>query len=79
MGFGKVASKCPITREEFKKHASELVVEVGGSKLSARPREFSSGSFGYNVNGKVFIEINGKMVKAQVSGNITIVNSKDAE
>ncbi len=49
-----------------------ITVQVDGQVLICTLREFSSGSKGYNANGKVLI--GGK--KFQVSGNMILVGSK---
>lgn len=69
-------TECPITREEFKEHAKPLQVHIGETSLFADPREFSTGSLGFNISHKVTITIAGKPVKCQVSGNITCIGSK---
>lgn len=69
---------CPIDRAEFKQHASPVVFEIAGTQVTADPREFSTGSFGWYFTGKVTIEVNGKRLPVQVGCNLTVVGSKDA-
>jgi hypothetical protein len=69
---------CPIAREDFKKAASSVTFEIAGARVTAEPREFSTGSFGWYYTGKISIEVNGKMVPVQVGCNLTVVGSKDA-
>ena len=40
-------------------------------------REFSTGSFGWYVNGKASIVVDGKPIQCQVGMNITVVGSKE--
>jgi len=55
-----------------------LPVVINGTPLLAKPRKFSTGSVGYNVNGKVNVLLSdGTIAKLQVSGNLTVVGSKD--
>lgn len=49
-----------------------ITVQIDGQAIICSLREFSSGSKGYNANGKVLI--GGK--KFQVSGNVILVGSK---
>lgn len=70
------------TKSENKKTKSRqgdypntIEVMVNGMAMIAMFKEFSTGSLGYNVSGKVVIE--GK--KAQVSGNIIIIKSKPGD
>jgi hypothetical protein len=68
---------CPITRDRFRSHAKPIAVEIAGMKQAAIPKEFSTGSLGWNLNGKTVIEINGVPCTCQVGVNITLVGSKD--
>ena len=45
--------------------------------MTAEVKEFSTGSFGWYLNGKTTIEINGKQVSVQIGMNLTVVGSKD--
>ncbi|MFL5340652.1 MAG: hypothetical protein ACJ8F7_10920 [Gemmataceae bacterium] len=68
---------CPITRDEFRQHAQEIKVAIGDRSFTAKPKEFSTGSLGWNINDKITIQINGKDVTLQVGMNLTIVGSKE--
>ena len=72
-----MASKCPITREQFTGSAKPLKVEINGQTYVAEVKEFSTGSFGWNLNTKVTIEVGGQPVNVQVGMNLTVVGSKD--
>lgn len=72
-----VASKCAISRKDFKANAKPLSVKIGDSLQSGDPREFSTGSFGWYCGGKVTIEIDGVPVKCQMTCSITVVGSKE--
>ena len=67
-----------ITRSEFRNHAVGLPVVINGVSHTAVVKEFSTGSLGWNINGKTEVTINGKPVKVQIGLNLTIVGSKDA-
>lgn len=71
-------TECPISREEFLSHAKALPITIAGVPHGADVKEFSTGSFGWFLNGKTTVEINGKPVKVQVGLNLTVVGSKDS-
>ena len=68
---------CPITRAEFRAHAKPMVVKIGESQLAADPKEFSTGSLGWYLNGKTTVEVGGKLVTVQIGLNLTVVGSKE--
>lgn len=70
---------CPITRADFLKKAEPLKIDINGFPMIAEPREFSTGSFGWYVNGKAQQIIDGKSVSVQVGMNLIVVGSKEAE
>jgi len=72
-----MAKTCPVTRAEFRDHAQPTKVEINGVAMMAEVKEFSTGSFGWYLNGKTVIEINGKQVSVQIGMNLTVVGSKD--
>jgi hypothetical protein len=47
--------------------------------MIADPKTFSTGSFGWYMNGKTTITVDGKPLPVQVGLNLTVVGSKDAE
>ena len=75
---------CEINRKEFEAEAKGIAVDLAGVHiprgtvaLTASPREFSSGSLGWYVNGPAELLINGIGVKVQVQVTITVAHSKD--
>ena len=68
---------CPISREDFLAKAETIKIDLNGFPLTADPREFSTGSFGWYVNAKAPVVIDGKTVQVQVGMNLTVVGSKD--
>ena len=72
-------SPCPVTRTQFVEKAEPLKVVVDGRELTAQVKEFSTGSFGWNVNEKVTITVDGKPLSVQIGMNLTVVGSKDAD
>jgi hypothetical protein len=68
---------CPVTREQFKKSAKSVEVVIDGQKMIAAAREFSTGSLGWNINGKMTIQVGDTPVTVQVGMNLTVVGSKE--
>lgn len=68
---------CPISREDFLAKAEPLKIDLGGFPMVADPREFSTGSFGWYVNGKANLTVDGKNISVQVGMNLIVVGSKD--
>jgi hypothetical protein len=72
-------TRCPLTREDFRKGARLLMVNLDGHPLVAEVKEkFSTGSFGWFHGGKVVLQVGDKPVTVQVGLNLTVVGSKDA-
>tara|TARA_B110000503_G_scaffold70159_1_gene109203 strand:- start:151 stop:384 length:234 start_codon:yes stop_codon:yes gene_type:complete len=69
-------NECVISRESFLAAAKPLDILVNGIPMTAEIKEFSTGSFGFYLNGKVTLVIDEKRVPLQVGGNFTVVNSK---
>lgn len=70
-------SKCPISRKQFDESAEPIAVKIGDFPFAAVPKQFSTGSMGWNVSEKMTILIDGKPVKVQVGLNLTVVGSKE--
>ena len=68
---------CPITRAQFKQNAKPIEVVIDGQKSTADPREFSTGSLGWNISNKITIKVGDTDVKVMVGLNLTIVGSKE--
>ena len=47
--------------------------------MLAEVKQFSTGSFGWYMNNKTIVQVDGKTVSVQIGMNMTIVGSKDAE
>lgn len=70
---------CPITREQFREGVKPVVIEIGGQKAVADPKEFSTGSLGWYLSGKTVVEVDGIPCTVQIGLNLTIVGSKELE
>ena len=71
-------SKCPMSREEFSEKAQAVTVLIDGKELTAEVKEFSTGSFGWYLNGKTNIKVGDKSIPVQIGLNLTVVGSKEA-
>lgn len=71
-------SRCPLSREAFKRLATPVEVAVGGVPMLAEVKEFSTGSFGWCLGGKTVLKVGNTPVSVQISMNLTVVGSKDA-
>ena len=69
---------CPISRTKFRSGAKAAPVTINGRAMLATPREFTTGSLGWNINEKLPVEVDGVVVMCQVGLNLTIIGSKDA-
>ena len=65
-----------VSRADFLAKAEPIKIDLNGFPLTADPREFSTGSFGWYVNAKAPVVIDGKTVQVQVGMNLTVVGSK---
>ena len=52
-------TNCPISRAEFRAKAKPVSVTINNVPLQAVVKEFSTGSLGWNLNGKTMIEMDG--------------------
>jgi hypothetical protein len=68
---------CPISRKDFRAKAKPLSIVIDGQNVGADVKEFSTGSFGWFLNGKVTVLVDGVPVKVQVGLNLTVVGSKE--
>lgn len=70
---------CPISKTLFLEKAEAVRLSINGNEMLADRREFSTGSFGWYLNGKTIITVDGKPLNVQVGINLTVVGSKEAE
>jgi hypothetical protein len=71
-------SPVPVTLKQFQEKAEPLKVVINGQEMLAEVKAFSTGSFGWNINGKMTITVDGKPVSVQIGMNMTVVGSKEA-
>ncbi|HVO30401.1 MAG TPA: hypothetical protein VMV18_06685 [bacterium] len=72
-------SPCPVSKTQFLEKAEAVKVVLNGNEMLAEKREFSTGSFGWYLNGKTTVMVDGKPLNVQVGLNLTVVGSKEAE
>jgi hypothetical protein len=72
-------SPCPVSKTQFLDKAEPVKVTINGQEMTADKREFSTGSFGWYINGKTTIQVDGKPLSVQIGMNLTVVGSKEAE
>jgi hypothetical protein len=72
-------TSCPVSKTQFIEKAQPMRVSINGQEMLAEVKEFSTGSFGWYMNGKTVVEIDGKAISVQIGMNLTVVGSKDAE
>ncbi len=68
---------CPVTREQFREGAKPIEVVINGVPMVASPKEFSTDSLGYYLNGKTVIKIGDVACSVQIGCNLTLVGSKE--
>ncbi len=71
-------TSCPVTLTQFTEKAEPLKVVINGQEMLAEVKQFSTGSFGWYMNGKTMVTIDGKPISVQIGMNLTVVGSKDA-
>lgn len=70
---------CPVSLTQFMEKAEPLKVSINGQEMLAEVKQFSTGSFGWYMNGKTVVTVDGKPLSVQIGMNMTVVGSKDAE
>ena len=70
-------SACPISLSQFLEKAEPVKVTIGTQELTAEVKAFSTGSFGWYINGKTTIQVDGKPLSVQIGMNLTVVGSKE--
>jgi len=75
---GAAKAKCQLSKDEFLAHAKPITVVIGDKTVEVKPREFSTGSFGWFHSGKAQIVVGNTTVPVQVGLNLTAIGSKPA-
>src|SRR5947209_2595721 len=53
---------CPVSLTHFMEKAEPLKVSINGQEMLAEVKQFSTGSFGWYMNGKTLVQIDGKPI-----------------
>jgi hypothetical protein len=72
-------SPCPVSLTQFLEKAEPVKVTINGQEMIAEVKSFSTGSFGWYINGKTTVTVDGKPLSVQIGMNMTVVGSKEAE
>lgn len=72
----KLGPKCPMTAEDFFRVAKPLSVVLDGVPMAAVPKQFSTGSFGWYLNHKTTVTVDGIPIPIQMGFNLTVIGSK---
>jgi len=70
-------TNCPVTRDQFWSGVKPLQIELNKIPMTAEPKEFSTGSLGWYLNGKSTVKIGDTPVSVQIGMNVTVIGSKD--
>jgi hypothetical protein len=71
-------SPCALSQSQFLAKAEPLKVSINGQEMLAEVKAFSTGSFGWYLNGKTTVMVDGKALSIQIGMNLTVVGSKEA-
>jgi hypothetical protein len=72
-------TSCPVSLSQFMEKAEPLKIVINGQEMLAEVKQFSTGSFGWYMNAKTVVSIDGKAVSVQIGMNMAVVGSKEAE
>ncbi len=73
-----MARNAGFNRQQFL-GSGPIVAEIGGTKITLNPKEFSTGSVGYSGTAKVTVLVDGQPVDLQCSINPVVIGSKGAK
>lgn len=69
---------CPISKNDFLESAEEILMVINDKPVEMRPKQFSTGSFGWNASTRMHVTVGGIPLTVQMSSNVTVLKSKDA-
>jgi hypothetical protein len=72
-------TSCPVSLSHFLEKAEPVKIAINGQEMLAEVKQFSTGSFGWYMNGKTMVTVDGKPISVQIGMNLTVVGSKDAD
>lgn len=65
------------SRQDFRDVAEDLDFQIDGHKGVVSPKEFSTGTLGFYVSEKGFIESDGERHRCQITVSVYIIGSKE--
>ena len=71
-------SPSPLSQSQFLAKAEPLKISINTQDMLAEVKAFSTGSFGWYLNGKTTVMVDGKALSVQIGMNLTVVGSKEA-
>ena len=71
-------TSCPVSLSQFMEKAEPLKISINGQEMLAEVKQFSTGSFGWYMNAKTVVSVDGKALSVQIGMNMTVVGSKEA-
>lgn len=71
-------TECSIDLQTFQEKATTIKATINGKDILIPVKVFATGSFGWYLNEKVLVEIDGQMHSVQIGANLIVVGSKDA-
>ncbi|HEY4239717.1 MAG TPA: hypothetical protein VGM88_07875 [Kofleriaceae bacterium] len=71
-------TSCPLNAAQFAEKAEPLKISINGQEMLAEVKQFATGSFGWYLNGKTVVTVDGKAVSVQIGMNMIVVGSKEA-
>lgn len=71
-------TSCPVSLPQFMEKAEPLKITINGQEMLAEVKQFSTGSFGWYMNAKTVVSVDGKALSVQIGMNMTVVGSKEA-
>jgi hypothetical protein len=75
---GMAKSSCSLSKSQFLAKAEPMKISIQGQDMLAEVKAFSTGSFGWYLNGKTTVMVDGKPLSIQIGMNLTVVGSKEA-
>lgn len=65
-----------LTRAQFAANAKEILLSTIAGNCVGKPRKNSTGSVGWNCNGKGVVPCGESLLNVQIGGNVTVIGSK---
>ena len=73
-----MTDKTTMTREQFEEQARSLRALVGDEKVKLTKHTFRSGAVGWRKQKNICVEVDGKILRANLQVNLTVIGSAPA-